>query len=317
MGTERLVKLFGVPLLGFDESTGKKILFTLVLAVAYVVVRRLLRLASKTVLPPTKASRISFWSQQAMSVIPFAIFALALVSVWFDDANRLATVAGLFTAGVAFALQRVITSFAAYLVLLRGSTFSVGDRIVMGGVRGDVIALDPFQTTIMEMGEAPGEQNDPPSLWVHGRQFTGRIVSVTNGVLFEQPVYNYTRDFPYLWDEIMIPIAYDGDDEQAERILLEAARRHAVSADSIAQDQKIQLEERFGLAMPEIAPRTYYTLTDNWIAISLRFLIHAHNARSIKDRMQRDILAALRAARIDIASGTYAIVQVPPIKIEQ
>lgn len=307
--------LFGVPLLGFNEGTGKKFLFTAVLVVAYIVLRRVSRLATKSVLPPTKVSRLSFWTRQAVALGLFALLTIALVSVWFDNADRLATVAGLFTAGIAFALQRVITAFAAYLVILRGSTFTVGDRIVMGGVRGDVIALDPFQTTIMEMGEGPGEEGDPPSLWVHGRQFTGRIVTVNNGVLFEQPLYNYTRDFPYIWDEITIPIPYDGNDAKAEQILLDAARRHAVCADSLAQDRKNQIEQRFGLPMPDIAPRTYYHLTDNWIAISLRFLVHNHTARNAKDLMQRDILAAFRASGISVASGTYAIVQVPPIRV--
>ncbi len=44
---------------------------------------------------------------------------------------------------------------AGYMVILRGKTFNVGDRIVMGGVRGDMIALDFMQTTIMEMGQPP------------------------------------------------------------------------------------------------------------------------------------------------------------------
>jgi len=56
-------------------------------------------------------------------------------------------------AGLAFALQKVITAVAGYFVILRGKTFNVGDRIVMGGVRGDVIALGFMQTTIMEMGQ--------------------------------------------------------------------------------------------------------------------------------------------------------------------
>ena len=37
------------------------------------------------------------------------------------------------------ALQRVITAFAAYLIILRGRIFTVGDRITIGGVRGDVV----------------------------------------------------------------------------------------------------------------------------------------------------------------------------------
>jgi hypothetical protein len=36
----------------------------------------------------------------------------------------------------------------------------------------------------------------------------------------------------------------------------------------------------------------------------------------MKDAMSREILSQLDKAKIGIASGTYAIVEVPPIKIE-
>lgn len=310
------VRFFGVHLLGIDATTGEKIGLTVGLIVLYALLRKALGIATHTKVPPSGGARLVFWTRQVVSVVLLLMLGMALVSVWFDNAGRLATVGGLFTAGVAVALQRVITAFAAYLIIMRGSTFSVGDRIVMGDVRGDVIALDPFQTTIMEMGESPGEQGDAPALWIHGRQFTGRIVTVNNGAIFDKPVYNYTRDFPYIWDEIMLPIPYEGDDARAEALMLEAARQHAVLPEQIDGDRAVQLQRRFGLALPEIAPRTYYQLTDNWIAITLRFLVPAHGARQIKDRMYRDLLAAFRKEGIGIASGTYAIVQVPPIKLE-
>ena len=73
----------------------------------------------------------------------------------------------------------------------------------MGGVRGDVIALGFIQTTIMEMGQPPSvESNADPAMWVRSRQYTGRVVTVTNAKIFDEPVYNYTRDFPYIWEEM-------------------------------------------------------------------------------------------------------------------
>ena len=100
-------------------------------------------------------------------------------------------------------MQRVITAVAGYFVILRGKTFNVGDRIVMGGVRGDVIDFSFMQTRIMEMGQPPKvERNTDPAMWVRSRQFTGRIVTVTNDKIFDEPVYNYTREFPYIWEEI-------------------------------------------------------------------------------------------------------------------
>jgi small-conductance mechanosensitive channel len=310
------VTVFGVHLLGLDAHTGVKVGFTVVAIVVYVVLRRFAGAIFGRVVKPGAATRASFWTRQLTGMALLVLLVIALVSVWFDNPARLATVAGLFTAGVAFALQRVITAFAAYIVILRGSTFSVGDRIVMGGVRGDVIALDPFQTTILEMGETPAEQADAPAAWVHSRQFTGRIVTVNNGMIFDLPVYNYTRDFPYLWDEIHMPIPYDADDARAEAIVLEAARRHAVRPQQIADDQRRLLQDRYGLAAAQLEPHTYYRLTDNWIEITVRFLVPDHGTRAAKDKMYREILAAFREANISVASGTYAIVQVPPIRLE-
>ena len=126
------------------------------------------------------------------------VLILGLLSIWFDDSNRLATALGLVTAGLAFALQRVVTAVAGYFVILNGENFSVGDRITMGGVRGGVIGLGLIQTTIMEMGEPPPVQGAEPPVWVRSRQYTGRIVTVSNAKIFDEPVYNYTRDFPYL-----------------------------------------------------------------------------------------------------------------------
>ena len=69
----------------------------------------------------------------------------------------------------------------------------------MGGVRGDVIGLGFIQTKIMEMGQPPAEQSDEPAMWVRSRQYTGRLVTVTNDKIFDEPVFNYSQDFPYIW----------------------------------------------------------------------------------------------------------------------
>ena len=85
-----------------------------------------------------------------------------------------------------------MTSIAGYLVILRGAAFDAGDRISMG----EVLRLGFIQTTIMEMGQPPGVQNADPAMWARSRQFTGRIVTVSNSRIFAEPVFNYTRDFP-------------------------------------------------------------------------------------------------------------------------
>jgi small-conductance mechanosensitive channel len=309
------MSLLGVRLVGLTAENGLKLLLSVILVLVVWLGRRLLHRATAVVLRGDALVRVRFWIRQAWSVLAAAVLAIGLVSLWFDDPARLATALGLVTAGLAFALQKVITAVAGYFVVIRGKVFSVGDRIVMGGVRGDVIDLAFTQTRIMEMGQPPPVQKDEPAMWIHNRQYTGRIVSVSNGRIFDEPVYNYTREFPYLWEEIQIPISYTADRVRAEQILLEVARRRTTAIQDMSEPDRVELMRRYSLGDPDLTPRVYWRLTDNWLELTVRFVARDHAIRALKDEMSRDILAAFDAAGIGIASATFEIVGLPKVDI--
>src|SRR4051812_14483356 len=280
------MELLGIRLIGFNTLTGHKVLLT----IGMIVILWLLRSAAQALLGRVdasgdRASRIGFWSRQGVSLVVAALAAIGLVSIWFDNPANLTTALGLVTAGLAFALQKVVTALAGYFVILRGSTFTVGDRIVMGGVRGDVVALGFFQTTIMEMGQPPPVQNADPAVWVQSRQFTGRIVPVSNARIFDEAVFNYTRDFPFIWEEMRLPIAYRDDRVKAEQILLEAARKHAVDRGRLDPELVARLEHDFRVRREDFEPATYWRLTDNWLEITVRFIAPDHGVRRMKDAL--------------------------------
>lgn len=307
--------LFGITLVGATPDNLHKLLLTIAFIVIAWLVTRILRAVLKMFIGSRSGTRFQFWAKQGVSLIIAAIVGLGIMSIWFDNPARLAGALGLIGAGIAFALQRVITAVAGYFVILRGKTFNVGDRIMMGGVRGDVIDLSFMQTQIMEMGQSPKEQGDAPSMWVRSRQFTGRIVTVTNDKVFDEPIYNYSHDFPYIWDEINLPIRYEDDRAKAESILLDAARQHAVTREKIGDEEVERLESNFGVRVGDIDPQTFWRITDNWLEVTVRFLAPDHGIRRMKDQMSRAILSELDKAKIGIASGTYAIVEMPPIKV--
>jgi hypothetical protein len=280
------VLLFGVRLAGFSTTTGHKLMlslaFTLALFAASYALRWLLRLA----LRDAGQGRPAFWARQGLKLLTGVLFAVGLVSIWFDDPARLGTAAGLVTAGIAVALQRVITSFAAYCIVLRGRVFTVGDRITIGGIRGDVVALGFMQTTVMEMGEPAGARESQPRGWVAARQYTGRLVRVTNDKIFE-------------------------------RILLDAASTHTRAN---LQDPAKALENlRTSYLLPEatqLEPQTYYRLTDNWLELTVRFVVPQRGVRIIKDAISRDVLRALEQAGIGIVSATCEIVGLPSLHVD-
>ena len=58
--------------------------------------------------------------------------------------------------------------------------------------------------------------------WVDGDLYNGRIVLIANSFVFKDPVFNYSGDFPFLWDEIKVPVKYGSDYELARKIILDA-----------------------------------------------------------------------------------------------
>lgn len=313
------MEFLGIKWVGVTPENGQKLLLSLAFVTIVVVVSRTLRWLVGLALRKTDHSSIQtkFWTRQGISLLSAIILILGLLSIWFSDPTRLATALGLVSAGLAFALQQPVTSIAGYFVILRGATFNVGDRISMGGVRGDVIRLGFIQTTIMEMGQPPSVQGADPAMWVKSRQFTGRIVTVSNAKIFAEPVYNYTRDFPFIWEEMAIPITYEADRAKVEAVMLDAADRFAGRAEEIAAEAKTELQARFGVDPIDLDPKVFYRITDNWLELTVRFIVTTHGIRGIKDAMSRHILAGLDEAGIGIASATYDIVGFPPVEVKR
>ena len=310
------MELFGIKLIGLTPENASKLLITLGVIVALAVLRYAI-VAIVSVATGERNDRLTFWTRQGSSLVAAILLVLAVISIWFDNPASLGTAGGFLTAGLAIAAQRAVTAFFGYLIIMRGKTFTVGDRIKMGGVQGDVIALGFLQTRILEMGQPPNvNEQEAPGMWVRARQYSGRVVTVTNDKIFDEAVYNFTREFPFIWEEIAMPIPYRGDRQRAEQIMLTAARDATEEFVEESRRARAAFERRYNVALDAQEPHVYYRLTDNWVELTVRFLVPEHGVREVKDRMARRILSEFEGAKIEVASGTYEIVGVPPIRIQ-
>lgn len=196
-----------------------------------------------------------YYARKAAHYIAFALLLVALAVLWRPFAGRVGVVLGLAAAGIAFAMQEVIGALAGWLSILTGRQFRVGDRIQMGGVRGDVLDITPLRTTVLEIGS--GTDN---SSWVRGRQYTGRTVSISNKAVFSQPVYNSTAAMDHLWEELTLTISYRDDWRLAETILREEAER--ASSSHGAQKAITAMRRRYPVGRTEVQPRVFVRATD-------------------------------------------------------
>lgn len=106
--------LFGVTLTGATPQNLHKLLLTIGFILAAYAVAVVLRLILRLFIGSRSGTRFHFWAKQGVSLAIAAILILGIMSIWFDNAARLAQALALIGAGVAFALQWAITAVAGY-----------------------------------------------------------------------------------------------------------------------------------------------------------------------------------------------------------
>jgi hypothetical protein len=112
-------------------------------------------------------------------------------------------------------------------------------------------------------------------MWVRARQYTGRVVTVSNS----------------------------------------KARKHSVEAIQMGHEALAEMRRRYFMESPSTEPRVYWRLTDNRLELTVRFVVREHGVRDFKDRMSREILHALDEAGGGLASTTFELVGVPDLRV--
>ena len=176
----------------FNPTVGKLVAAGIGLALIWLLVKFLQR----NVLSKIANNDNRYRANKFSSFIGVFLTVVMLSIVYSDKLGGLTVALGVAGAGIAFALQEVIASFAGWLAIMFGGFYKTGDRVQLGGIKGDVMDIGVLRTTIMETGQ-----------WVDGDLYNGRIVLIANSFVFKEPVFNYSGDFPFLWDEIKIPIS--------------------------------------------------------------------------------------------------------------
>lgn len=168
---------------------------------------------------------------------------VSILSDWFSLGalgSVFAAFGGMF---LGWSLQAPITGMAGWLLISIIRPFSVGDRVQLPsyGLVGDVVAVTPLYTILNQVGGSVGSEEP-----------VNRTILIPNAMLFGTLIINYTpkeqkkliemfrKKFEkstvesgpgYILDEFVLRITFDSDLDEAERILLNAARE--VTADII------------------------------------------------------------------------------------
>jgi small-conductance mechanosensitive channel len=275
-------------------DTSLQQLFTTLLAISviYLIFMVLDRVFRKRI----RDDRTKYTTTKVLFVIEIFLMIIIVAVIWVRNPQNLVVFFGIVGAGIAIALQDVFKNFAGSVIILLTGAYSVGDRIQIENITGDVIDIGMMQTTLLELRG-----------WVEGDQATGRLTIVPNGKVISSPVNNFTKDHSFLWDEIEIPVTYASDWRRAIEILDEISRRETAAITSIAQEEISRIGERYYLPRRDIEPAVYVTITDNWVNLSVRYVTYVKERRIMRARLNRMILDAFSDENIEISSTTQTV----------
>ncbi len=253
-------------------------------------------LTEKFLVKRIKITKARFVISKTAGYVTYLIALVVTLGIWIEQASNLLFAIGVIGAGVAIALQRPITNIVGFLAIMIARPYVPGDRVEIDGETGDVIDIEFFYTKIMETGK-----------WTMYDQFTGRIKTIPNYFVLEKVVNNYSRDFGFIWEELMIPVTYASDWKKARKIMLRIAQKHTKDRMEKGGRQMKRMTYKYLLEPRAVEPAVYIVPTDNWLEIRLRFIVDAHHRRSSVNPVYEDIVEELAKHKdIRISSKTTA-----------
>jgi small-conductance mechanosensitive channel len=286
----------------FDPTMGRIVLLFIGFVVIVLVINLLRRNVNKYV--EDKDSR--YRTKKFLSFFGYLLGISLIIVVYAHKLGNLTVALGVTGAGIAFALQEVIGSIAGWIAIMFGNFYRTGDRVQLGGIKGEVIDIGIIRTTVMEIGQ-----------WVDADLYNGRIVRIANSFVFKEPVFNYSADFPFLWDEIKIPIKYGSDYKLAREIFYNIAQEVVGEYVKFAQQSWKDMVKKYLIEDASVEPMVTLIANDNWVEFTLRYVVDYKKRRSTKDRLFTRILeeAGKTGGQVSFASATFHLVQAPVLDV--
>ncbi|WP_425498343.1 mechanosensitive ion channel family protein [Halogeometricum salsisoli] len=192
-----------------------------------------------------------------------AVGLVAVLGVVTDQWVGVLLSLGVVGFAITFALQQPLLSLIAWFYVMLKRPFSVGDRVEVGGTRGDVVDVGFLATTLWEV-QGPLVSTGQPS---------GRVVTVPNAQVLSSQVTNDSALFSHVWAEVTVQVAYETDLAFARAVMVEAADDHLGDEMAAAvRSYRERLDETAVVLDVHDRPTVNVVQRESWVELRLRFL---------------------------------------------
>ena len=255
-----------------------RIIITLVLIFVFHLVKKSIR----SLIDRSKFDSKNIIKYKRTTSLSINIFsAIVIIPIWMGESRDIFTFLGIFSAGLAFAFRDVVASFMGWLIINTQKPFQIGDRIKLGESLGDVLAVDWFYTTIIEVME---DENK-----TYG-QSTGRITHVPNIKVLTEELINETNSFPFTWNELEINLTLKSNWKKAKEILMSIAKDNVGDIEQEAKESLHIASKTFPIYYENLSHTIYTSMESGSVCLKLRLICKSRNYRNLKHVLVEAIL---------------------------
>ncbi|MFC4449433.1 mechanosensitive ion channel family protein [Halorussus aquaticus] len=242
-------------------------------------------LTFEAVVERTTSKRRRHDARNVLRLVFVAVTAVAIFGVLTAQWVGVLFSLGVVGFAVTFALQQPLFSLIGWFYIVVKRPYHVGDRVAIEGSKGDVVDVDFFVTTLWEINGELVSSNQP----------SGRTITLPNSVVLSSHVYNYSwEEFPYVWNELGVQVAYETDlaftkavmEREAEELLGEEMRSQIRQYRERLDETPVELEVRDG-------PTVNVRQEESWVDLRLRYLVHPKRGTQVRNELYDRILSSL------------------------
>jgi small-conductance mechanosensitive channel len=101
---------------------------------------------------------------------------------------------------------------------------------------------------------------------------------------------NYTKGFPFIWNEQTIVVTFESDWKRAKAIILQQAQEEAEKIETEVRRQIQTMQSEYAIRYRHLTPIVYTQIADQGVALTLRYLCPVRKRRGMAHAVNEGIL---------------------------
>lgn len=273
------------------STTNYDLLSILIESAIIFIVYYILKKATHHIVYKKMEGRKEYIINHTLQILLNILECLSFIIIWNSFIKNLMTLISVISAAITISLRELILNFFCGIYINIKKPFKVEDRIEIDGIKGDVTNIFALSFEVVEVST-----NE-----THG-QSTGIIVTFPSSIVLTKPIKNITKGFKYIWDEIVIKIDLQSDLQKNKNEIYKIINNNEIIK-NIPHKMKNQINyinSTNRIYYNKLDPIIYTRIVDNYIELTVRYLMHPKKARYVESEIWNKIYNSYKDNKINL-----------------